>query len=132
MARTDENVVFCSFRMYLNNPQHLKVAKVLKKVEADRTVNNGLTKNQFILDAIEYYLDHYFMTEDSKIPVTRKELMELKQELREEMQAMLRMGWVQPYPPAFVQHTEYPAYRNIERVEESPDDTVMDLVSDWD
>lgn len=131
MARSNENMVFCSFRMYLSNPQHLKVAKVLKKVEVDRTANNGLTKNQFIIDAIEYYLDHYYMAEDNKIPVTRKELMELKQELREEMQAMLRMGWVQPYPVAF-SHAEQLVYRNTERVEESPDDTVMDLVSDWD
>ena len=27
MARSNENMVFCSFRMYLSNPQHLKVAK---------------------------------------------------------------------------------------------------------
>lgn len=131
MACSNENMVFCSFRMYLSNPHHLKVAKMLKKVEADRTANNGLTKNQFIIDAIEYYIDHYYMAEDSKIPVTRKELMEMKQELREELQRMLRMGWMHPYPLAFAA-SEYAVSRNIEHTDEEPDDTVMDLVSDWD
>ena len=131
MARSDENVVSSSFRMYLNNPQHLKVAKALKKVEAERTANNGLTKNQFIIEAVEYYLDHYYLAEDSKILVTRKELKEMKQEIREEMQAMLRMGWMQLYPTAFPL-TENPVSKDIDHTEDKPDETIMDLVSDWD
>ena len=117
--------------MYLSNPQHLKVAKALKKVEAERTANNGLTKNQFIIDALEYYLDHCYMAEDSKILVTRKELKEVKQEIREEIQAMLRMGWMQMYPAAF-QTTENLVAKSADRIEDKPDDTILDLVSDWD
>ena len=131
MARSDENVVFCSIRMYLNNPQHLKVAKVLKKVEEERTANNGLTKNQFILDAIEYYLDHYYMAEDERTFVTRKELQEMKQEIQKELQSMLRMGWMQPYPMV-VPSIETPVVNREEHTGETPDDTLMDLVSEWD
>ena len=131
MARADDNVVFCSIRMYLNNPQHLKVAKVLKKVEADRNANNGLTKNQFILDALEYYIDHYYMAEEDQAFVTRKELLNMKQEIQRELQGMLRMGWMPPYP-AVVPTTEAPAVNREEHTEESPDDTLLDLVSDWD
>lgn len=131
MARSDENVVSSSFRMYLNNPQHLKVAKALKKIEAERTTNNGLTKNQFIIDAVEYYLDHYYMAEDSKILVTRKELKEMKQEIREEIQAMLRMGWMSQYPAAFPLAGN-PISKDTDPTGDKPDDTIMDLVSDWD
>ena len=48
MARSDENTVFCSFRMYLSNPQHLRIAKALKQLERDKTKS----KNQFIADAV--------------------------------------------------------------------------------
>lgn len=131
MARSDENMVSICLRMYLSNPQHLKVAKALKKVETEKISNNGLTKNQFIMDAVEYYLDHYYMAEDSQVLVTRKELKEVKQEIREEMQAMLRIGWMHPYPAAFP-ITENQKSENTGQVEDKPDDTIMDLVSDWD
>ena len=131
MSRLDENTISSSFRMYLDNPQHLKVAKVLKKVEADRATNNGLTKNQFIIDAIEYYFDHCLSAEEGNILVTRKELKEAKQELREELQAMLRMGWMLSYPTTFTPQ-EKQKTKNTESIENPPDDTIMDLVSDWD
>lgn len=131
MARSNENVIFCSIRMYLNNPQHFKIAKVLKKVEEEKDVNNGLTKNQFVLDAVEYYIDHYYMAEEDQAFVTRKELLHMKLEIQKELQSMLRMGWMQPYP-AVVPAIETPAVSREEHTEESPDDTLMDLVSDWD
>ena len=131
MARSNENVIFCSIRMYLNNPQHFKIAKVLKKVEEEKDVNNGLTKNQFVLDAVEYYIDHYYMAEEDQAFVTRKELLHMKQEIQKELQSMLRMGWMQPYP-AVVPAIETPTVSREEHTEESPDDTLMDLVSDWD
>ena len=131
MARSNENVIFCSIRMYLNNPQHFKIAKVLKKVEEEKDVNNGLTKNQFVLDAVEYYIDHCYMAEEDQAFVTRKELLHMKQEIQKELQGMLRMGWMQPYT-AVVPSIETPAVSRAEHTEESPDDTLMDLVSDWD
>ena len=131
MARSNENVIFCSIRMYLNNPQHFKIAKVLKKGEEEKDDNNGLTKNQFVLDAVEYYIDHYYMAEEDQAFVTRKDLLHMKQEIQKELQSMLRMGWLQPYP-AVVPAIETPAVSREEHTEESPDDTLMDLVSDWD
>lgn len=131
MARSNENVIFCSIRMYLNNPQHFKIAKVLKKVEEEKDVNNGLTKNQFVLDAIDYYIDHYYMAEEDQTFVTRKELLHMKQEIQKELQGMLRMGWMQPYPAVF-SPIDTPAKNKEEHAQDSPDDTLMDLVSDWD
>ena len=69
MARLDENMVFCSFRMYLNNPQHLKIAKALKQVEKDNTKS----KNQFIADAVEYYLDNHDVSKAEENYITRNE-----------------------------------------------------------
>jgi len=60
MARSKEEMIFCSLRMYLDNPQHLKIAKVLKKIEEDKQQQKGgITKNQFIIDALEYYINHF-------------------------------------------------------------------------
>ena len=132
MARAKEETVFCSFRMYLDNPKHMKVAKVLKKIEEERQQNKGLTKNQFIINALEYYIDHYYLDEDSKILVTRKELKELKKELREELQEMLRTEWLRSYNPLFFSNPMPMPQMVRQASDENIDDTIADLVSDWD
>jgi len=46
------NVVFNSIRMNMNNPQHVKVNAVLSNLDN----NVCKSKNQMIIDAIEFYI----------------------------------------------------------------------------
>lgn len=127
MAHSDENTVFCSFRMYLSNPQHLRIAKALKQLERDKTKS----KNQFIADAVEYYLDHQNAAKNGQDYITRNELERMKIELREEILTMIRLEFMrtcQPYAMAPLPEQS----KQEQTKEEKPDDTIMDLVSDWD
>lgn len=127
MARSDENVVFCSFRMYLDNPQHLRIAKALKQLENDKTKS----KNQFIADAVAHYLDHLDNEKNGQNYVTRSELENMKIGLREEILTILRNEFVRIYPPYPIAAMTARQVRE-QPTEEEPDDIVMDLVSDWD
>ena len=127
MARSDENTVFCSFRMYLSNPQHLRIAKALKQLERDKTKS----KNQFIADAVEYYLDHQDTAKNGQDYINRNELERMKIELREEILTIIRLELMRAYHPyAATPLPEQPMWEQTK--EEKPDDTLMDLVSDWD
>ena len=127
MARSDENVVFCSFRMYLDNPQHLRIAKALKQLENDKTKS----KNQFIADAVAHYLDHLDTEKNGQNYVTRNELENMKIGLREEILTILRNEVIRIYSPYPI--AAMPAQQMREHTtEKKPDDIVMDLVSDWD
>ena len=122
MARSEENTVFCSFRMYLSNPQHLRIAKALKQLERDKTKS----KNQFIADAVEYYLDHQDAAKNDQDYITRSELERMKLGLREEILTILRLEFMRAYHPYAM------APLPEQTKEEKPDETLMDLVSDWD
>lgn len=50
-----ENLIYNSLRLNVNNPQHQKINQVLQKL--NRTVYKS--KNQFIADALEFYINHY-------------------------------------------------------------------------
>ena len=127
MARSDENTVFCSFRMYLSNPQHLRIAKALKQLERDKTKS----KNQFIADAVEYYLDHQDAAKNGQDYITRNELDSMKLGLREEILTILRLEFMRAYHPYVAAPLPEQPMREQTK-EEKPDDTIMDLVSDWD
>ena len=127
MARSDENVVFCSFRMYLDNPQHLRIAKALKQLENDKTKS----KNQFIADAVAHYLDHLDTEKNGQSYVTHNELENMKIGLREEILIILRNEFARIYPPYPIAAMPVTQVRE-QTAEKEPDDIVMDLVSDWD
>lgn len=50
-----ENLIYNSLRLNVNNPRHQKINQVLQKL--NRTVYKS--KNQFIADALEFYINHY-------------------------------------------------------------------------
>ena len=127
MARSEENTVFCSFRMYLSNPQHLRIAKALKQLEREKTKS----KNQVIADAVEYYLDHRDTAKNGQDYITRSDLENMKIALREEILTILRLEFIRTYHPYAME--ALPGQSKQEQTkEEKPDDTIMDLVSDWD
>lgn len=82
MAR--ENLIYNSFRLNMNNPQHVKINNVLKNLNP----KIFKSRNQFIADAVEFYSEHYgdesFIehNEEHDIQfVTREEIEEIKTEL---------------------------------------------------
>ena len=81
-----DNMIFVSFRLNINNPQHVKINSVLKNLNPDIYKS----KNQFVADAVEYYIDHFgkddFTTPDEKKKkayVTKAELELIKNEMIE-------------------------------------------------
>lgn len=82
MAR--ENLVFNSLRLNMNNPQHVKINEILCSIDKDVCKS----KNQFIIDAIEFYIENFgkevLVKEESNTQyVTTDELERIKQELME-------------------------------------------------
>ena len=82
MAR--ENLVFNSLRLNMNNPQHVKINEILCSIDKDVCKS----KNQFIIDAIEFYIDNFgkqvLVKEETDTQyVTTDELEDIKKELME-------------------------------------------------
>jgi len=55
MGRRLEYEVKTSVRLNMNNPQHVKINNVLQNLNP----NIFKSKNQFIIDACQFYIDHY-------------------------------------------------------------------------
>lgn len=55
MGRRREYEVKTSVRLNMNNPQHVKINNVLQNLDT----NIFKSKNQFIIDACQFYIDHY-------------------------------------------------------------------------
>ncbi|MEF9998920.1 MAG: ATP-binding protein, partial [Lachnospiraceae bacterium] len=84
MANT--NMVFNSFRMNMDRPQHAKVNGYLANF--NKTICGS--KNQLIIDSIEYYVENYGKEkilkkeeETNRIYVTVEDLEQLRAELFE-------------------------------------------------
>lgn len=82
MAR--ENLIYNSFRLNMNNPQHVKINNVLKNLNP----KIFKSRNQFMADAVEFYIEHYgdesfikHNEEDKILFVTQDELEDIKKEL---------------------------------------------------
>ena len=90
-----DNLLYYSFRLNVNNPQHVKVNNVLKDLDPGYK-----SRNQFLVDAAEYYIDH--MGEENitisgaerkaarKGFVTRAEFDEMKERLRQDVMTEAR------------------------------------------
>lgn len=81
-----ENIIYNSFRLNMNNPEHVRIQAVLSNL------NNHIykSKNQFIAEAILYYIDHYgaesfTKEEDSEVHfITKEELEGIRKDMLEE------------------------------------------------
>jgi len=79
-----DNLITTSFRLNMNNPKHVKINNVLKKLNPQIYKS----RNQFLIDAAVFFIEHYgdenFMErkENEEIHfVTREELEVIKKEL---------------------------------------------------
>ena len=50
-----ENLVCSTLRLNMNNQQHVKINQILCSIDKDVCKS----KNQFIIDAIEFYIEYY-------------------------------------------------------------------------
>jgi len=91
-----DNTSFYSFRLNLDNPQHRKINKVIK----DLNLSIFKSKNQFIADAVEAYIDSFErddVTEEGRTQkakrmgyVSRSDLEQIKEEMRYELMSEVR------------------------------------------
>lgn len=84
MAR--KHTVESTFRLNLLNPQHAKINEVIKGLNP----KIYKSKNQFLIEACQYYIDHYgeddFPTKEEKRLedfITRDEMDNIREEIRE-------------------------------------------------
>lgn len=137
MAR--ENLVFNSLRLNMNNPQHVKINEILCSIDKDVCKS----KNQFIIDAIEFYIDNFgkqiLVKEDSDIRyVTSDDLDDIKQELMEAAMTEARREVIRVLGTAvsgrgmgeLVTRTEI-APTAPEKEEPVDDEVVSGLVTSW-
>lgn len=90
-----DNLLYYSFRLNVNNPQHVKVNNVLKDLDP-----RYKSRNQFLVDAAEFYIDH--MGEENITVsgaekkaarhgfVTRDEFDEMKEKLEQKVMTEAR------------------------------------------
>jgi len=125
------NVVFNSIRMNMNNPQHVKVNAVLSNLDN----NVCKSKNQMIIDAIEFYIDHFGKEEFTAISeekasrfITVDDLEKVKAELTESVLTEARREVIRLLGTAVSGRVIIDSERITVPVEESPkakDDVVV-------
>ena len=91
-----DNLQFYSFRLNLDNPQHRKINDVIK----DLNLSIFKSKNQFIADAVETYIDSFEkddVTEEGSLRkakqlgyINRSDLEKIKEEMRYELMSEVR------------------------------------------
>ena len=132
------NVVFNSIRMNMNNPQHVKVNAVLSNLDN----NVCKSKNQMIIDAIEFYIDHFGKEEFTAISeekssrfITVDDLEKVKAELTESVLTEARREVIRLLGTAVSGRVIIDSEKITVPVEESPkvkDDVVVsDLATGW-
>ncbi|MCQ4756918.1 MAG: ATP-binding protein [Anaerostipes sp.] len=137
MAR--ENLVFNSLRLNMNNPQHVKINEILCSIDKDVCKS----KNQFIIDAIEFYIENFgkevLIKEDNSTRyVTTDELEEIKQEIMEAAMTEARREVIRVLGTAVsgsrvTESVAKAAIVNTEHEPEAPqdDEVVSGLATSW-
>lgn len=138
-----DNLLYYSFRLNVNNPQHVKINNVLKDLDPEYK-----SKNQFIVDAAEFYIDH--MGEENitvsgaerkaarKGYVTRVEYDEMKERLKQEVMTEARNEVIRLLGGMLagsrfngvnvIQQTEKPSQVSEEIIE---DEVLEELAGSW-
>lgn len=75
MARRNDHEIKSSFRLNMLNPQHVKINRVIQNLNPDIYKS----KNQFLIEACQFYIDHYG-EEDLMEKADKKEASYLLQE----------------------------------------------------
>ncbi len=143
MARN--NLLYMSFRMNVNNPQHVKIAKVINNL--DKKLYKS--KNQFVIDACEYYIDHYgseafmdvYKNEENPY-IKREEFNDICEKMKLEAAISARDEVIRLLG-SIVMNAKGNSYMNNDEIDvavngnnnkrnSEQDDTLANLVASWD
>ena len=134
-----ENLVCSTIRLNMNIPQHVRINEILCSINKDVCKS----KNQFIIDAIEFYVEYYgkemLVKEEKDIQyVTKDEIDAIKQELIESAMTEARNEVIRVLGTAIAGRgtvqieTVPPEAEDNEEQKESVDDEVLSgLASGW-
>ena len=118
-----EHIVKHTCRFNIKNPQHRKVNEVLAGLSPDVCKS----KSQFLIDAAEYYIDHFgkeaFVTvsRDEQEYVTRTELENLKRQM---IDAAVSAAKDEAVTASYISRTRMDSQKEEE--EPQDDDTISD------
>lgn len=136
----NENIVFRSFRMNMDNPQHVKVNEILSNIDKDVCKS----KNQFVIDAIEFYVDQYGKEtftkneEGTRHYIRIEDLEKIKKEIEEAVLTESRREVIRILGTAvsgrgIYQTAVQPAANEATEIDDEPEDdeVVSGLASGW-
>ena len=121
-----EHIVKHTCRFNIKNPQHRKVNEVLAGLSPDVCKS----KSQFLIDAAEYYIDHFgkeaFVTvsRDEQEYVTRTELENLKRQMIDEIIRISLGAKDEAETASYISRTRMDSQKEEE--EPQDDDTISD------
>lgn len=136
MPKAQDNVLIINFRLNIDNPQHMKIAKVINNLNPDIYKS----KNKYIADALEFFIDNYGSdaftlnkaVEDNSF-IKKKDFNEMRTKIEEEAVTAARNEVIRLLGGIVMNSgnmTRITAQKD--ETEHQPDDTLRDLVSDWD
>lgn len=136
MPKAQDNVLIINFRLNIDNPQHMKIAKVINNLNPEIYKS----KNKYIADALEFFIDNYgsdaftlnkAVEENSFIK--KKDFNEMRIKIEEEAVTAARNEVIRLLGGIVMNSgnaTRITAQED--ETEHQPDETLRDLVSDWD
>lgn len=133
-----ENLVCSTLRLNMNNQQHVKINQILCSIDKDVCKS----KNQFIIDAIEFYIEYYgkdvLVREEKDIQyVTADEIESIKQDLMnaamtEARNEVIRLLGTAVAGRGLIQAIPYSPEAEIQNEPEEPiDEVVSGLATGW-
>lgn len=134
-----ENLVCSTLRLNMNNQQHVKINQILCSIDKDVCKS----KNQFIIDAIEFYIEYYgkdvLVREEKDIQyVTADEIESIKQDLMnaamtEARNEVIRLLGTAVVGRGLIQAIPYAPETEIQQESEEPidDEVVSGLATGW-
>lgn len=139
MAKNSDNLIYFTLRLNLDNPQHMKVGKVLKNLNPKKYKS----VNKYMIDAIEFFIDHgnddsyAEFAEPDKCRFVRKEDFDSLQEkicekaiMSAKDEIIRLLGDIVVRNDGVVSHDRYEQETVSSSVSE--DSTISELVSNWD
>lgn len=136
MPKAQDNVLIINFRLNIDNPQHMKIAKVINNLNPEIYKS----KNKYIADALEFFIDNYgsdaftlnkAVEENSFIK--KKDFNEMRIKIEEKAVTAARNEVIRLLGGIVMNSgnaTRITAQED--ETEHQADETLRDLVSDWD
>lgn len=135
MPKAKDNILIFHLRLNVDNPVHMKIAKVINNLNPDIYKS----KNKYIADALEFYIDNYGsdaftlnkMIEDNSF-VKKKEFNSLIEEMKAEAVTAAKNEVIRILGGIVMNSGSIGNVAEQTVRQKQTDETVSDLVSGWD